>query len=105
VIVRPTREDALDEEYFDLSVVIRPATADRGAIEDDLEKVLQDRQLGEVWGAGAATDGSFCDLSILVSDLDEGVELVREILQRYQVPRSTKLTYHGPELVTYAVYE
>ncbi len=93
------------KESFDLSVIIRPATADRGAIEDDLEEILQERELGEVWGAGAATDGSFCDLSVCVYDLDEGVRVVREVLQRYQVPRTSVITYHGPESVSYPVYE
>jgi hypothetical protein len=92
-------------DYFDLSVVIRPAIAERGAIEDDLEEILEERELGEVWGAGAATDGSFCDLSILVSDLEEGIRVVRKVLRRYRVPESTVITYHGPEPVLYPVYE
>lgn len=95
----------MSQEYHDLSVIIRPATPERGAIEDDLEEILQERNLGEVWGAGAATDGSFCDMSIVVSDLQEGLRVVRSVLRNYQVPPSTVINYHGPQLVTYAVYD
>ena len=84
----------MDTGYFDLSVVIRPSMVERGAIEDDLEEILQERQLGEVWGAGAATNGSFCDLSIVVTDLEEGVRVVRDVLRRYGVPKSTVI--RGP---------
>ena len=92
-------------EFFELSVVIKPAVRERGAIEDDLEEAFQEGDLGEVVGAGAAIDGSFCDLDVCVTDLEAGLRVLREVLRRYEVPASTVIYYHGPELATYPVYE
>jgi hypothetical protein len=91
-------------ETSELTVVFRPAISGRGAIEDDLEDVLQERGLGEVVGAGAATDGSLCDLHIVVTDLDAGLQAVREILRQHQVPESTVLAHHGTDRVVYPIY-
>lgn len=92
-------------EWFELSVVIRPAVRERGIIEDDLMELLGKHGLGEVNGAGAATDGSFCDLDISVTNLDEGLRVIREVLRRHNVPLATVINYHGPELVRYTVYD
>jgi hypothetical protein len=94
-------------ELFELSVIIRPGIypADRHAIEDELEEVFAEDDLGEINGGGTAVDLSYCDMDITVTDLDAGLRVIREVLKRHEVPPTSVIIHHGAERVEYPVYE
>ena len=83
----------------DITVMFRPAMQplDRGDYEDEIEDALEELNLGEVIGGGTAMDGTFCDISVCVSNLEEGIRVIREVLQRCEAPESTILMTGGPD--------
>jgi len=77
--------------------------ADRHAIEDELEDALG--EWGELTGGGTAVDLSMCDISLDVAELAVGLRIIREVLQRLQVPKSTVIVEYEPERIEHRVYE
>src|SRR5262245_45913487 len=84
----------MDEELtypHSLTVLFRPAMSpmDRGYFEDELEEVLEAQELGEIIGGGTAMNGAFCDISIDVANLADGIETIRQVLRRCKAPETT----------------
>ena len=96
----------MTEQWHSLSILFEPGMEpfQRHDIEDELEAALGD--LGETTGGGTAVDLSFSDISLEVTDVNAGIKIIREVLQRLEVPKTTKITQHcEPEPIEYKVYE
>lgn len=98
---------------FLLEVVLQSDDAaflERDEVEDALQQALMAAGIGAVTGAGSGLGVS--NLDVEVTDLDEGLALVRKVLQDLEVPPST-MVYHnqgdatkGTDKVTpYPVYQ
>ncbi len=87
-----------------LAIIFRPGMlpADRHAIEDELEEALG--ELGEITGGGTAVDLSECDISLDVIDLEKGLQLLRKVLTRLKVAKSTVIVDYQAEPIVYQVY-
>jgi hypothetical protein len=46
-----------------------------------------------------------CDIGVEVTDFDAGLRSIREVLQRLEVPESTRIVEYKPKRVEYPVYE
>jgi hypothetical protein len=97
-------------EERSLSIVFRPGMYpnERHAIEDELEEALG--ELGDITGGGTTVDLSECDISLDVTDIQTALPIIREVLQRLQVPKSTVIwefepVDFEPVHITHLVYE
>jgi hypothetical protein len=70
--------------------------ADRAAIEDALHDALVAEKLGGAIGGGTGVRYSYVDLALL--NLPRGIQVIREILQRGNIPRRTWLLFFDDEL-------
>jgi len=75
----------------------------RHAIDDALEEALGD--LGEVTGGGTMLDMSESDTSLLVTDVDAALPVLRDTLRRLKVPKRTVIVRHEPETQEWPVYD
>lgn len=94
-------------QEYSLTVVFRPGMypADRHAIEDELEEALAADGLGEITGGGTAVDLSECDITLDVTDLESGLRVLRETLQRLEVAESTVIVQFEPHRIEHPVYD
>jgi hypothetical protein len=76
---------------------------DRHLIEDELEDGLG--ELGRLNGGGTAVDLSESDIGIDVTNLETGLQVIRGVLRRLQVPESTVILQFDPQHVEHRVYE
>jgi hypothetical protein len=98
---------------FLLEVVLQSGDAaflERDEVEDALQQALMAAGIGEVTGAGSGPGVS--NLDVEVTDLDQGLALVRKVLQDLEVPPSTMVYRNqgdatkGTDKVTpYPVYQ
>lgn len=105
-IVRQLEMSEMTTAAF-LEVVLRasdePTTyLGRDEIEDPLHDALLQAGLGEVTGGGTGPDCSIIDVE--VTDLAQGLALVREVLVRLGVPRNTTINQYQPKRVVHNVY-
>lgn len=75
----------------------------RDEIEEPLDEILQENNLGEVTGGGSGSGSSNIDVE--VQDLEKGLKVIRKVLQDIGVANSTVINQYQPIKVTYAVYE
>ena len=75
----------------------------RDEIEDPLEEALSEAEAGEVTGGG--TGPGICNIDIEVTKLDEGLRVIRGVLQELGVARSTVIKQHRPTEQVHLVYE
>ena len=75
----------------------------RDEIEDPLDEALQENNLGEVTGGGSGIGMSNIDVE--VTDLGKGLELIKKVLQKLGVPRSTVINQYKPIKTVYNVYD
>lgn len=94
----------MTQTYF-LEVVLLSADFEfegRDEIEDPLEEALRNAGVGEVTGAGSGMGRSNIDVE--VNDLEAGLTLVRSVLQKLQVARSTVINQYEPVRMVHRVY-
>jgi hypothetical protein len=91
-------------ESYSLTIVFRPGMypADRHEIEEELESVLG--ETAEIVGGGTMMDLSESDVQLDVSDLDAALAAIRSVLQRRQIPDTTRIYQIEPEQVEYCIY-
>jgi hypothetical protein len=75
----------------------------RDEIEDPLGQALQAADLGEVTGGG--TGMGISNIDVEISDLDAGLALIRTVLRRLGVAKSTVINQYAPHRVKHSVYE
>lgn len=81
-----------EQERFFLEVVLQSddsAFLERDEVEDSLQEALAAAGIGEVTGAGSGL--GVANLDVEVTDLDEGLALVRKVLGDLEVPPSTMI--------------
>ncbi|HVT45755.1 MAG TPA: hypothetical protein VMT00_15355 [Thermoanaerobaculia bacterium] len=78
--------EGLDEEHF----------ADKGEIEDAIDHALRAARAGCFIGGGTGLRYSYLDLALL--DVDRAIDVVRNILQRGNIPKRSWLLFHDANL-------
>ena len=93
------------EETHSLTILFRPGMepVDRFDIEDALGEALG--EVGEITGGGTMVDLSESDISVEVDDREEGLRIIREVLQGLKVAKSTVIVEYEPERIEHPVYE
>lgn len=66
--------------------------ADRSEVEDALNEALIPRKLGCAIGGGTGLRYSYVDLAL--TDVDQGIDVVREVLQKGEVSRRSWIQFH-----------
>jgi hypothetical protein len=77
---------------FFLEIILQSddsAFLERDEVEDSLQEALAAAGIGEVTGAGSGLGVS--NLDVEVTDLEEGLALVRKVLRDLEVPPSTTI--------------
>ena len=74
----------------------------RDAVEDPLDDALADLGIGEVTGGGAGM--GFSNIDVEVTDLDIGLQVIRETLSSLGVAESTVIKQYEPVIREYSVY-
>ncbi len=99
------RSAALTKTTF-LEIALRPSAeatyAGRDEVEGPLHEELLRTGIGEVTGSGTGT-GTF-NIDVEVTDLPEGLAVIRQVLSRLGVPRDTVINQYDPERATHRVY-
>ena len=75
----------------------------RDQIEDPLDDALRTAHLGEITGGGTGIGSSNIDVE--VTDLEQGLALVRKTLQSLGVARSTVINQYDPVKMVHRVYD
>jgi hypothetical protein len=75
----------------------------RDEIEEPLEEALAAAQLGEVTGGGGGNNSSNIDVE--VTDLAEGLELIKRVLRAIGVGPSTIINQYEPDRVIHHVWD
>lgn len=77
----------------------------RDEIEEPLEEALLESGLGEVSGGGGGSGVFVVDLEIKSEErLHEALDIIRGVLQKLNVPESTRIKRHKPQETSYTVY-
>jgi hypothetical protein len=74
----------------------------RDEVEDPLQEALEASGLGEVTGGGSGMGKANIDIE--VTDLDDGLSLVRSVLQGLGVAQSTVINQYEPVRSAHRVY-
>lgn len=95
--------DSFDvEQFIYVKLLGHIEPIERGEIEDRIEPLLREANLGEVSGGGsqlgdARPDGTrpieFCGIDIDTADRNAALELLRSLLPTLEVPAGTELHY------------
>jgi hypothetical protein len=64
---------------------------DRDVIEEALNTALEQEGLGQANGCGGSVDGSSCDISVEVADIERGLQVVRQVLIPMRIAPSTTI--------------
>ena len=75
----------------------------RDEIEDPLDEALQNASLGEVTGGGSGSGVSNIDVE--VTDADQGLMVIRQVLQSLEVAKSTVIRQSGEPSIRHSVYD
>lgn len=75
--------------------------ATRDEVETPLDAELMAADVGEITGGGIG--GGYYRLEVDVTDLERGLEVVRQTLRRLRVPASTTIRVPGPEVAVHRV--
>lgn len=74
----------------------------RDEIEDPLDEALQNASLGEVTGGGSGM--GVCNIDVEVTDADQGLKVIRQVLQSLEVAKSTVIRQSGAPSIRHSVY-
>ena len=75
----------------------------RDEIEDPLDEALQQANLGEVTGGGSGRGVSNIDVE--VTDPEQGLKVIRQLLQSLEVAKSTVIRQSGCPSIQHSVYD
>lgn len=95
----------MDHSHF-LEIIFRNsdfAFDGRDEIGDPLDQALAEAGVGEVTGGGTGPDESNIDVE--VTDLAEGLAVIKRVLQGLGVASSTVINQYDPERVTHRIYD
>ncbi|QIF04175.1 hypothetical protein [Roseimicrobium sp. ORNL1] len=74
----------------------------RDEIEDPLDEALRESELGEVTGGGSG--GGICNIDVEVKDAKRGLAVIRKVLRKLKVARSTRIHQTEPEPREFGIY-
>lgn len=74
----------------------------RDEVEDPLDEALRESDLGEVTGGGSG--GGICHIDVEVKQAKRGLALIRKVLRKLKVARSTRIHQTEPEPREFGVY-
>lgn len=75
----------------------------RDEIEDPLDEALQNASLGEVTGGGSGM--GMCNIDVEVTDAEQGLMVIRQVLRRLEVAQSTVIRQSGSPSIRHSVYD
>ncbi len=78
-------------------VIIRPAvpTARLESLREALNAALEENRIGEVSGKGGPANAMESTVAINVSDFASALPVIRQVLQRYELAKSSLIVSHG----------
>jgi hypothetical protein len=71
----------------------------RDAVEDPLADALEEAGIGEVTGGGGGSET--CNIDVEVTDLEKGLEIIRQTLRELGCPASTEIHQHQPQHIVH----
>jgi hypothetical protein len=77
---------------------------DRDLVEEALDAALEQEGLGQATGGGSFVDGSGCDISVDVSDVERGLYVVRQVLAQMQISPSTTIDEFNEDFTSRVVH-
>jgi hypothetical protein len=80
------------------------ALESRDEVEDPLEEALSESKVGEIIGGGTGLGKSIIDIEVDEEKLQEGLLVIRQVLQKINVPESTIIKRYAPYEEIFPVY-
>jgi hypothetical protein len=93
------------EIVIDAGVLAGTGVSSRDEIEDPLVEALATAGTAEVTGGGGGSGRYNIDVEVPNDDdLDDVIQIIRSVLQRYKVPNTTTINQYEPTARTFSVY-
>lgn len=93
-----------DTTFFE--IILQSADCNFGGrdeIEDPLDEALRNASLGEVTGGGSGM--GVTNIDVEVTDAEQGLMVIRQVLQRLEVAKSTVIRQSGSPSIRHLVYD